>query len=86
MEAISRIARVIERLVGYVFAYLTGYSQAERDQERDNREAVERVREREGDIREAQQGAREEAAANAENIEDSRRRGERDRGLDNDRL
>ena len=58
----------------------------ERDQERDNREAVERVREREGDIREAQQDAREEAAENAEDVESSRRKGERDRGLDNDRL
>ena len=61
-------------------------ARTERDQERDNREVVERVREREGDIREARQGAREEAAENAEDIEDSRRRGERDRGLDNDRL
>ena len=33
MEAISRIARVIERAVGYVFAYLTGYSRAESKQE-----------------------------------------------------
>ena len=86
METISRIARVIERLVGYVFAYLTGYSRAESEQERDNREAVERIREREGDIREAENQARKEAAENAEDIEDSRRRGERDRGLDNDRL
>ena len=39
MEAISCIARAIERLVGYVFAYLTGYSQAERDQEDANEEA-----------------------------------------------
>ena len=61
-------------------------ARTERDQERDNREVVERVREREGDIREAQQGAREEAAENAEDIEDSRRKGERDRGLDNGRL
>ena len=86
MEAISRIARAIERLVGYVFAYLTGYSRAESEQERDNRNAVERIREREGDIREAEQQARKEATENAEDIEDSRRRGERDRGLNNERL
>ena len=61
-------------------------ARTERDQERDHREVVERVREREGDIREAHQDAREEAAANAEDIEDSRRKGERDRGLDNERL
>ena len=58
----------------------------ERDQERDNREVVERVREKEGDIREAQGEAREEAADNAADIERSRQRGERDRGLNNDRL
>ena len=86
METVSRIARAIERVVGYVFAYLAGYSRAESEQERDNRNVVERIREKEGDIREAQQGAREEAAANAEDIESSRRKGERDRGLDNDRL
>ena len=61
-------------------------ARTDRDQERNTREVVARVREREGDIREAQQGAREEAAENAEDIEDSRRRGERDRGLDNGRL
>ena len=34
----------------------------------------------------AEQQARKEAAENAEDIEDSRRRGERDRGLNNERL
>ena len=61
-------------------------ARAERDQERDKREVVERVRERESDIREAEQQARNEAVENAEDIEDSRRKGERDRGLNNDRL
>ena len=58
----------------------------QRDQERDNRNVVERIREKEGDIREAENQARNEAAENAEDIEGSRRGGERDRGLNNDRL
>ena len=61
-------------------------ARAERDQERDNRNVVERIREKEGDIREAENQARTEAAKNAEDIESSRRKGERDRGLDNERL
>ena len=54
--------------------------------ERDNRNVVERIRDKEGDIREAQGEAREEATANAEDIDANRQRGERTRGLDNDRL
>ena len=61
-------------------------ARAERDQERDNRNVVERIREKEGDIREAENQARKEAAENAEDIEGSRRKGERNRGLDNERL
>lgn len=54
--------------------------------ERDNRNVVERIREKEGDIREAQNEVRKEAADNAEDIERNRQRGTRDRGLNNDRL
>ena len=61
-------------------------ARAEAQTERDNRNVVERIREKEGDIRESTQQAREEAADNAEDIERSRQRGERDRGLNNDRL